>query len=300
MSKRRIHFLGFLANVDDSILKLNLRGDFRTEKESQNGVKPFMQKTGFFRGADGQFDVLSSGSCYCVVKDDVDEFDSTPQGGVIAKWGRLEQIHTPLNNKVKLLRLYKEGDILLCVSFLYFGNRTEPGIFQIIWESPLGISRSMSIFSMRQNEVSEVQKLIDTVKIPFHYKFLQLAFDSFNLSYEIHNLNLIFLSLMISLESMFNLNRSEVAFQVSRNCAVLLGRDKEDSEQIFKDIKSLYGKRSNIIHGSKDKVIAKEDIMNLRQYVRQSIKEINFIGVDRKELLNTLNSCGFGQRPWRN
>ncbi len=306
MSKIKIHFLGFVANADNSILKLNFGEGFRTEKMSQEDVKPFLQKIVFFYGTEGQFDILSSGtlpSCYCIIKDNIATFDSTPQGGVIAKRGKLNQIHTLLSNKIKLLRLYKEGDILLRLSFLYFGNRTKPGIFQSVQEGPFGGSRSMSIFSLKNDEVSEAQNLIDTFGIPFQYEFLQLAFDSFNLSYEMHNLNLLCLSLMISMEAMFNLRRSEVAFQVSRNAAVLLGKDKENSEQIFRNMKELYNKRSNIVHGSKvqqTKRISGPDIVNLREYVRQSIKEIYFIGKDKPEIVDVLNSCGFGQRPWRN
>ena len=35
MSKRKIHFLGFLANVDGSILKLDFGEGFRTERMTQ-------------------------------------------------------------------------------------------------------------------------------------------------------------------------------------------------------------------------------------------------------------------------
>lgn len=195
MSKRKIHFLGFLANVDHSILKLDFGEGFRTERMSQEEVKPFLQKSDFFYGTHGQCDILRSGTppdCYCIIKDDIDVYESTPQGGVIAKWGKLKQIHTLLSDKIKLLRLYKEGDILLRFSFLYFGDKTNPRVFENVREGPLW---GKSIFSLNTDEVSEAQNLIDTVRIPFQYEFLQLAFDSFNLSYEMHNPNLVILVL---------------------------------------------------------------------------------------------------------
>ena len=303
MSKRKIHFLAFLANVDDSILKLSFGEGFRIEIMSQEDVKPFLQKIDFFYGTEGQRDILSSGtlpSCYCIIKDNIATFDSTPQGGVIAKWGKLNQIHTPLSNKIKLLRLYKEGDILLRFSFLYFGDKTKPGVFENLREGPLW---GKSTFSLNASEVPEAQSLVNAIRIPFQYEFLKLAFDSFNLSYEMHSPNLLFLSLMISMEAMLNHDRSEVTFQVSRNTAVLLGKDKDNAEQIFRNMKELYKQRSKIVHGSKvqkTKRISGPDIVNLREYVRQSIKEIHFIGKDKLEIVDVLNSCGFGQRPWRN
>ena len=120
MSKRKIHFLGFLANVDDSILKLNFGEGFRTEKMSQEKVKPFLQKIGFFYGTKGGTDVISQGICpdlYCIRKDNVSEFEATPQGGVVIKGGELEKIRGDVSNKVKLLRLFEEGDIILRFSF---------------------------------------------------------------------------------------------------------------------------------------------------------------------------------------
>lgn len=302
MSKRNIHFLGFLANVDDSILKLNLGEDFRTEKMSQEEARSFLQKIDFFYGTDGQKDILRGvlPDCYCIIKDNVDEFENTPQGGVVIKRGKVYQVHTLLNDKIRVLRLYKEGDIFLRFSFLYYGDRAKPGICSISREGPLW---GKSIFSLNADEVPEAQNLIGTIRIPFQYDFLQLAFDSFNLSYEIHNPNLLFLCLMISMEAMFNLGPSEIAFQISRNTAVLLGKDKNDAEQIFKNMKELYKKRNHIIHGSKvheSKKISKEDVLGLREYVRQSIKEIYFIGKNKPEVIDILNSCGFGQRPWKN
>lgn len=302
MSKRKIHFLGFLANVDDSILKLDFGDGFEVKRVSQQEIQSFMKTIDFYYGTNGSRDVINQGICpdlYCIKKDNVSEFEATPQGGVVIKWGELEKIHGELSNKVKLLRLFEEGNIILRFSFLYYSDESQPNVCSSIREGPLW---SKSIFKLRNEKVVEVQEFINKTKIPFQNKFLQLSFDSFNLSYETHDQNLLFLSLMISMEAMLNLHRSEVTFQVSRNCAVLLGKDKKDSEQIFKDIKELYKKRSNIVHGSKvrNKNITKEDIINLRKYVRQSIKEINLIGVDKKELLDILNSCGFGQQPWRN
>jgi len=259
-----------------------------------------MKKIDFYYGTNGSTDVINQGICpdsYCIKKDNVSEFEETDQGGVVIKWGELEKIHGELSNKVKLLRLFEEGNIILRFSFLYYSDESQPNVCSSVREGPLW---SKSIFTLRNEKVAEVQQFINKTKIPFQNKFLQLSFDSFNLSYEMHDQNLLFLSLMISMEAMFNRGPSEVTFQVSRNCAVLLGKDREDSEHIFKDIKNLYKKRSNIVHGSKDKAITKEDIINLRKYVRQSIKEINLIGVDKEELLNLLNSCGFGQQPWRN
>lgn len=302
MSKIKVHFLGLLANVDDSILGLNFGEDFRIEKMSQQKIKAFLDKIHFHYGTNSQTNIISGGTlpeCYCVIKDNVDEWESTPPGGVVIKWGELEKIHSKSSNKVKILRLYKEGDILLRFSFLYSGNKTSPRVLNVLREGPLW---GKSIFSLKNDEVSEAQNLIDTIQVPIQYEFLQLALDCFNQSYEMHIPKLLFLSLMISMEAMLNLGTSEISFQVSRNTAVLLGKDEKDAKRIYRDMKKLYDKRSKIVHGSTSKRKTKsdkQDIVSLRQYVRQSIQEIHSVGKDKPEIINILNSCGFGQRPWR-
>ena len=103
---------------------------------------------------------------------------------------------------------------------------------------------------------------------------------------------------MISMEAFFSNSQNEITYQVSRNAAVLLGKSKDESKEIFDDMKKLYGKRSKLIHGKRDKKpITLEDVLRLRHYVRESIKSIYKLGLDQKELLDILNTSGFGQSP---
>ena len=129
--------------------------------------------------------------------------------------------------------------------------------------------------------------------------FLQLAFDSFELSYETYSTALNFLSLMVAMEVMLNRGRDELRYTISRNASVLLGETPKRSEQIFDEVKNLYKKRSEIVHTGASNVITRDDLLRLRGHVRETIKEIRKISKSKDELISTLNACGFGQRPWR-
>jgi len=157
---------------------------------------------------------------------------------------------------------------------------------------------SPGLYTLEKSEIPDLQGFIQNTKLPFKEPFLQLAFENFELSYQIHNINLSFLSLMISLEPLFNPGSQELRYRISRNTAVLLGKENEDSKMIFSEIKDLYDKRSNIVHAGKSNIINNEDLLKLRHYVRESIKEINKMCKSKSELLDLLNSCGFGDRPW--
>ena len=100
---------------------------------------------------------------------------------------------------------------------------------------------------------------------------------------------------MISLETLFNSGRQKLSYRISRNTAVLLGKEKEDSETIFSDIKDLYDKRSKIVHTGNSNIVDQDDLLKLRHYVRESIKEINKIDKNKDEFLKMLDSCEFGE-----
>lgn len=302
MRKRKIHFIGFLANVGDSILKLKLKDDFETKKLTQQEVMPFLRRIEFHYGVDTGARIMEfrpdgtpSGS-YCITKQPAAEFEGTPQGGVVIKWGELGRFVSPLIDRIRLLRLFKEGNIVLWFSCFYYMKNTEPSVVSILREGPIN---DMTEYKLNDNEISDARSFIKNTKITFEQAFVQLAFKSFELSYNTNNLGLAFLSLMISLETMLNPSDHELRYRVSRNTAILLGQDKEESEAIFKDVKKSYDTRSKLIHTGQSKEVIKDNVLKLRHYVRESIKEINLINKSKEKLADMLNSCGFGQRPWR-
>jgi len=171
---------------------------------------------------------------------------------------------------------------------------SEPFVWQIVREGPL---TDMTRFELGDNEIAKAQSFLANNKIPFSKPHIQLAFESFELSYETHNLGLGFLSLMISLETMLNPGDYELRYRISRNTAVLLGENRKESESIFKEIRALYDKRSKLVHTGNKNVISREDVLKLRDYVRKSIKKIQTTGSDKQNLIDALNAKGFGERP---
>jgi len=299
--KKKIHFIGFLANVDDSILKLDLGQPFAIEKKSQHEVAAFRRYIRSHWGTSDELQVIAveehgnnfvrdqSFHCYCVTAKNVESFQ-----GVIRP-AALQNIFYRLRDKIRLLRLFKEGNILMRFSLFYHLEESEP---KIIWSTLEGPLFDRTLFRLENDEVVQSQDFLNKVKMPFEKK-LQLAFESFELSYESHSAALSFLSLMIAMEVMLNRGKDELRYTISRNAAVLLGKDKDDSERVFKEVKGLYDKRSKLVHEGSANEVSSKDVLGLRHYVREAIKEMQSIGKDPKEIRDILNTCGFGQRPWR-
>lgn len=298
--KEDLHFIGFLVNVDDSILKLHLGDDFSIDKKQQNEIMPLLQTLDYHYGAESGFEIINfnqdgrPSGCYCINKHFPELVESTPQGGIIIPIAKLKEVQRGLRDKLRLLRLFKEGNIFMRYSLFYHLKESIPKVAQIGREYPL---TDRTVFQLYGNEYAQAETFINKTKIPFQHSFLKLAFDSFEQSYETYNRGFAFLSLMISIDALFG-DFSEVKYRVSRNTAVLLGSNKEESQKIFDDMNELYKKRSAIAHGGKDgEKVESKDILNLRNYVRESIKLICILGLNRKELLDNLNQSGFGQSP---
>ena len=304
MSKKEIHFMGLLANTDSSILNVTLDYGFKIHAMSEEDCIGLFSNLGGLPPEEVgkklfiDFPCLNSDErkFYSINNSfESDDGSSTELWNAVARFEN-KFVHSYLDPVIQLMRLFKEGNICMPLKYYYFVDNNTPKGF-IRKSTSLHIAPKPK-YTLESSEIPDLQEFIQNTKLPFKESFLQLAFGNFELSYQIHDRNLSFLSLMISLETLFNPGRQELRYRVSRNTAVILGKEKEDSEKIFREIKNLYDKRSDIVHTGKSNIINEEDLLKLRHYVRESIKVINNIGETKDELLEILNSCGFGERSW--
>ena len=327
MPTETIYFIGILSNVDSSILKVNFDHGFKIEGRPDNGQLqmrtndypndtlnykevanliyhleslPLME---VYKKLDPELSCLniSEKKIYVITNSfeiDIKMNDKRISKNLPSEVAKFDNnfVHGYLYPRIRLIRLFKEGNISMPWIYYYFIDNDIPTPYMRII-TPLYVLKEP--YAIESSEIPELLKFIKNTKLPFTEPSLQLAFDNFELSYETRNINLSFLALMISLETLFNQDHQELRYRVSRNTAVLLGKEDEDSKNIFSEIKKLYDKSSRIVHTGKSNIINKKDLLKLRYYVRESIKEIKKIDKTKDELIDLLNSCGFGERSWR-
>lgn len=319
--------MGILSNVDSSILKINFEHGFKVEGRPDNDQ--FQVRTNNYPNNKLNYkeiahliyhlEGLPLGEVYkklvpdlsCVnvsekkiyiitnsLEIDIKMNDKRISKNLPSEVAKFDNnfVHGYLYPVIQLMRLFKEGNISMPWIYYYSIDNDIPIPYMRII-TPLHVLKEP--YTIESSEIPELLEFIKNTKLPFTEPFLQLTFENFELSYQISDINLSFLVLMISLETLFNLGHQELRYRVSRNAAVLLGKGNEDSKNIFSKIKKLYDKRSKFVHTGEPNIINREDLLKLRYYVRESIKEINKINKNKNELLNLLNSCGFGERPWR-
>jgi len=300
--------MGLLSNTDSSILNLKLDYGFEihcvSEKEGVNFIsilESHKSMNEIYKMLFIDFHCLSEKMLYHIGNSFECEIEMDERGNIMPFPSELVKfdinlVHGYLDPAIRLMRLFKEGNIGMPSDYFYFIENNTPKLFMSKFSG--SYISSGEIYALENSEIDNLQKFIQNTKLPFKESFLQLAFENYELSYQTQNINLSFLSLMISLETLFNPGLQELKYRISRNTAVLLGKDKDDSKRIFSELKDLYDKRSNIVHVGKSNIINKENLLKIRGYVRESIKEINKIGKNKDNLLDMLNSCGFGERPW--
>ena len=298
MGKVPIHFIGFLANADHSLAGIKMGDGFAVERRSTDDVAPFLKKIDKYYGLPKVSGFLNR-NCVCVVKADLNQFEGTPQGGVAFRPHVSDDAYRFVQDKCRLLRLFKEGNVVLEYSFLYHVADADGEV------KPFGIIRVYPIldttpFSLTPAEIPDAESFLRTTSLPFQEKSLQLALDSFDRSYETDDAGLAFLSLMIAMEVLLHpRDRDELKYRICRNAGVLLGQNPSGGEAVFREMKNLYDKRSALVHSGDRSSVTRQDVLRLRQYVRETIKEAMSSRMSKDELLKTLNACGFGQRPWR-
>lgn len=110
------------------------------------------------------------------------------------------------------------------------------------------------------------------------------ALEFYNDSFESNKISTRFILIFSSLEAIFNLDTKSIEEKLARYSAKLLSEDNKEIYNLIKEnIKKLYRKRSNYIHGSKIGDITTEDEKLLREYVRKIIISYWMIASIKKE-----------------
>lgn len=208
---------------------------------------------------------------------------------LITEHRQCEWVYSDIDRQVHKLRLLIEGDIHVPACF--FLTREEPFFASREKVDPCAGERA---FKIKKGDIEHINEYVKHHCLSRQHSYLKLALNNFQKSYDINEPHLEFLILMMVLEGIFNYGRQESTQKVARGCAVLLGKTKPLSQKIFKDVKSLYEKRSKLLHEGDSNSIQDDDILLLKNYARKSIRHCLAMDLTKEELIKRLNESGFG------
>ncbi len=191
------------------------------------------------------------------------------------------------------LRLIEEGDIESTMTICVNEDNTVP---HKLWKEEL----------FKRNKVTSIKKetldnLIELISNNAYCKLNNsdltgLSIQTFLSAYKINDSRIRYLTLMICLESIFNVSKDQISHTISRHTAILLSDNIDDFNILYKRIKKLYGIRSTIVHGDSLRKENIQDLINeIENYVRRVFIEIVYSAsnLNREQLFYHLNSKGF-------
>ena len=298
MSKTKIYFIGFLANTDSSIIKVNFDHNFKIEalpldkatKMISNLRGLSSMNAGIMLNNKNLINNKSSEVYFISNNFYISDKEWNGLNNEVIKFDN-DNFHGYLYKILKLMRLYKEGNIHMPLRFYYSKDNGiissksgfEDFVFKIAYEK----------FGLKDSEIMDFGQFISNIKIPFDKSYIQLALDNYDLSAQIYDLSLSFLSVMNGLEALYNQGNTQISYTISRCTAVLIGKNEKECLIIYKRMKKLYNLRSTIIHKGELKKVKKEELLELRNYLRESIKEANRLNLKKDKLFEFLNKRGF-------
>ncbi|MCH7619368.1 MAG: hypothetical protein IH880_06320 [Candidatus Marinimicrobia bacterium] len=87
--------------------------------------------------------------------------------------------------------------------------------------------------------------------------FLKIASETYYISVRLVNMS-------IALESIFSTSRHELKYRISQRVAFFLGNNSPNRTEIYKNMKTIYDLRSDVVHGG---VLKKDKIEKLNEYL---------------------------------
>jgi hypothetical protein len=218
---------------------------------------------------------------------------STAEGG---SWLRTHQhfdvLNKQLEDQLRLVSLYLCGHAELAASFWYTLEKDKP-------QMEHGGMNTLPIqdlaATVNQNNTPLVNAFLANTSFPLTPEYIQTALEHWEESLRSSKQHIEFLSLMMALETLFNVGAQDIRYRVSRSVAVLLGHDAEDADYIFNSVREAYDIRSKLVHTGKAKGLEKVWFWHLRHLVRDAILRLRQLALPKEEVSMRLTRLGFGQ-----
>lgn len=292
MKDRYLHFIGFLSNTDGSISKLSLEKDFSFDVIPYEEAQQLLFE---IKSPLSKYDIHKlkfGGTNLQIVKKSIPLSESSDDT-VFNAFNQLgPEIENNVIRPIRAIRLYKENALYLPIYYCFVqnGDSYKP----LIRFEDHNLYHQARKLILLDNEIESLQQFIEKFRLPFDKPYIQLSFDMFEMSYKGTYPTIGLICLISGLESLFNTGGPEITKTISRHIAVLLAKDKVDGDIIYKDLKRLYNIRSSIVHARKLVSVSERDLFKLRNYLRESIKRISSLALEKADLFDLLNKHGFG------
>ena len=152
---------------------------------------------------------------------------------------------------------------------------------------------------MLQFEEGETKKVNEFFRVAWSrlekLTYVKLGVRSYVNSFSQHFLDMKFISLCITLESLTNAT-TEITHRIARTSAVVNADNVDEGKLIYFNASQFYSLRSAIVHGNDHKYL-REYFFNLQALVSRTLIELITLNIlDREKLNELVNESGYGAK----
>ena|SRR2546422_1815623 len=200
----KILFIGFLCNADSSILKLKLGNGYRVRSmDEPAGIQhiAFAEKL----PVDAIYERLTiSGPClnvaekkFYTVNKVFDAKLKAVENSANVRPDLTELVISliVLEQKLRIVRLFKEGDIRMPLAHAFYVDANRK-VERVLRGFQTNLFTSRVPFTLSEDELPKLQEFLKVTKLPFPKQFLRSAFSLFETSYTLREKALSFLCLI--------------------------------------------------------------------------------------------------------
>ncbi len=207
-----------------------------------------------------------------------------------------KKISNDINAKMSYINIVSSGYLKIPeyhIAFLMDDNKSYKAIAHLGGQIS---SVTIHKFKLNHPDLLNIIKNHETLNIP---SYIQSAVKYLDLSYYL-NENMQFLSVLIAFEILFNTGKDQISYTLARCTAVLIGENKEDSQEIFDKMKKAYNLRSKLVHNGEAELFQMLEYIEITtKYLKKVFSCLLGKFPEKKELFSCLNSIGFGESPYK-
>jgi hypothetical protein len=303
-----VHYLGVLANGDDTALGmplqhglhvevvsfaglLSLLSQLRRAPQSQVASQMMRSPVPWFplttNPLDGTRALIVRAEFHADIELDTQGFPVNSLAPDLVKHDN-SVIQQYLNPLLQALRLFADGNLCKLSDEYYFESSGEPR--RVIGRYG-GRERAQELWQLPRQRSDDLAAWLPTVSFGSAKEYVRIATDLYEESFAQASRALSVITLVTALEVLFEAGAAKVA----RRMAVLLGTTLDESRSISEQAMGLHKIRSEAIHSGRFRDISPETVVECRKLARRCIKRVLDLSLDRKKLHICLDEHGFGE-----
>jgi len=200
------------------------------------------------------------------------------------------KLFTYLDNQIRIIRLLHEGPVRykkLAIKMKSITMKVEQTDVLAAFSAIIPVGEAYNVSTIKRAHCDNIEILsveMRRIVLPFSIEYINKSYLLYDRSYLV-TLQEADLLLIASLEILFINSENNKKERLSKRCATFIFATKEERVACYKRLSVQYKKRCDFVHDGNSAGIVEEDILFLRECIRNSILKLLQIKKEKNALI---------------